>query len=100
MGVVENRATKPYLVDNNPALKISHLEQRMDAMLSEQLIVPMSVAPLPSATEEQRPSILRRLLIKLKTSRWVIEWLPKHPKLYRYARKSYHLLKRVGHKLS
>lgn len=98
--MVENRATKPYLVDNNPALKISQLEQRMDAMLSEQLIVPTPATPLPSATEEQRPSTFRRVLIKIKTSRWVIEWLPRHPKLYRYARKSYHFLKRIAHKLS
>lgn len=98
--MVENRATKPYLVENNPALNIYRLEQRMEAMLSEQLVVPTSVTPLPSAQQEQRPSIARRLLIKIKTSRWVVEWLPRHPKLYRYARKSYHMLKRVARKVS
>lgn len=87
---------KPYLVDNNPQLDRAALEQRLDEILAEQEAVPASSLPLPSHRPYAKPSMLRRLLIRVKTSRLVVEWLPRHPGVYRRARAAYHLLKRLA----
>lgn len=92
----ETSLARPYLVDNNPQLDRAALEQRLEDILSEQPAVPASSLSLPSHRPYARPSILRRLLIRAKTSRLVGEWLPRHPGLYRRARAGYHLLKRLA----
>lgn len=84
---------KPYLVDNNQQLDMQALEQRLDELLAEQQPLPAALAPLPSLQPAASPSLLRRLVIRLRSSRLVSHWLPRHPRLYRRARALYHWLR-------
>lgn len=87
--------SKPYLVDNNPRLDMPALERRLDEILTERQTLPAASRPLPSLQPVARPSPLRRLLIRLKASYLISQWLPRHPGLYRRARTLYHWLRGV-----
>lgn len=92
----ECQSTGPYLVDNNPRLDITLLERRLQELLTECPTPPAAPRPLPSLQPAVRPSALRRLLIRLKASYLVSQWLPRHPGLYRRARTLYHWLRGVA----
>lgn len=94
--MTESGPARPYLVDNNPHLDRAALEQRLDEILADRPAVPATLTPLPSQRPYAKPSMLRRLLIRVKTSRFAVEWLPRHPVLYRRARNTYHLIKRLA----
>lgn len=96
MTLPESSPSKPYLVDNNPRLDMTALEQRLDAILVERHTLPTAPRPLPSLEPAARPSLRRRLLIRLKGSYLVSQWLPRHPGLYRRARTLYHWLRAVA----
>lgn len=89
-------ADRPYLVDNNPQLDRLALERRLEEILAEQPTAPAPQASLPSHRPPHRATILRRLLARLKSTRLVSEWLPRHARLYRLARTLYHALRRLA----
>jgi len=91
--VPESRVHRSYLIDNNPELDIMALERRLEEILVERRAPPDSPRPLPSLQPAVRPSVLRRLLIRIKGSYLVTRWLPRHPALYRRARALYHWLR-------
>lgn len=92
---IDNPAER-YLVHNNPRLEMSALERRLEELLADRQTLPTAPRPLPSQQPAVRPSPLRRLLIKLKGSYLVSQWLPRHPGLYRRTRTLYHRLKAVA----
>lgn len=85
-----------YLYHNNSRLDVTSLEERLDDILSERQVIPAAIHPLPSLQPAVRPSALRRLLIRLKASYLVSQWLPRHPGLYRRARTLYHWLRGIA----
>lgn len=88
-------ADRPYLVDNNPQLDHLALERRLGEIIAEQPVLPIPRDSLPSRRPPYRATILRSLLARLKSSRLVSEWLPRHARLYRLARTLYHTLRRL-----
>lgn len=85
-----------YLHDNNPRLDVTSLERRLDDILAERRVMPAATQPLPSLQPAARPSALRRLLMRIKSSYLVGQWLPRHPGLYRRARTLYHWLRGIA----
>lgn len=86
----EHHITRRHLVPNNRRLDMASLEQRIDEMLAERPSVPAATQALPSRLPlEIKTSRLRLLLRRLRSSRLVVHWLPRYPRLYRLARALY-----------
>lgn len=92
----ENHSSRTYLIPNNHRLDMATLEHRLEEMLAERQVLPAAAHILPSQQLEARASLFRRLLIKIKASRLVVHWLPRHPGLYRLARTLYHGVKAIN----
>jgi len=83
-----------YFRKNNASLDFVALESRLADILQEQEAAPVTPMALPSQ-QASTPGVFRRLLLRLRSSAMVREWLPRHPHLYRVARAAYRCVKKL-----